>query len=644
MRSIRRVLLALAVVAALVALAASPVAAQGAYRLTILHTNDTHAHLEPFTPSGEETQGGVARRLTVINQVRAEEENVLLVDAGDQFQGTLFFNVWQGEEASHFMNALGYQAMAVGNHEFDSGPGTLGSFVRAAAFPVLSANLDVSDEPELAGNIKPSVVLTVGGERIGVIGLTTADLMIISSPGPNVRVNDPVEAAKAAVNELTAQGINKIVCLSHLGYLEDHSLAKAVDGIDVIVGGHSHTRLGSGGGVDGPYPTVLRSPNGGTTLLVSAWEWGRVLGRLDVTFDAQGAVQSYAGQPIAITAAVAEDADIAAEVAHFAQRLDVLRSRPVGTAAVNLEGSRSLVRSQETNLGNLVCDAMLWKTAAEGTQVCITNGGGIRAGIPQGDVNTGHVLEVLPFGNQLATFGLKGADVVAALERGVSAVETGAGQFPQVGGLRFSYDPSKAAGSRVTSVEVKNADGAFSPIDANATYKLVSNDFMRKGGDGYTMFAEGAINPYDGGAIMADAVAEYIGLNSPVSPEVEGRITVGAGAAAAPGAVEAPAEAAPAEWAGILVGDRGGAFDTFTLTPDASGEVDLTMYYAPDDGVIGAGVGFNVYGPAGRVATGRYTGTPGQRAASFDVSAGTSYLVQVYNYIPGVAISYNVSR
>lgn len=651
MRFTRRVLLALVVVVALVALTVSPVTAESAYQLTILHTNDTHAHLEPFTPFGEETQGGVARRLTVINQVRAEEDNVLLVDAGDQFQGTLFFNVWQGEEASHFMNALGYQAMAVGNHEFDSGPGTLGSFVRAAAFPVLSANLDVSDDPELAGNIKPWAVLTVGGERIGVIGLTTADLAIISSPGPNVRVNDPVETAKAAVNELSAQGITKIVCLSHLGYLEDQALAKAVDGIDVIVGGHSHTRLGSEEGAAGPYPTVVRSPNGGTVLIVSAWEWGRVLGRLDVTFDAQGTVQGYAGQPIPITDAVAGDAEIAAEVAHFAQRIDALRSRPVGTAAVNLEGSRALVRAQETNLGNLICDAMLWKTAAEGTQICITNGGGIRAGIPQGAINMGQVLEVLPFGNQLATFGLSGTDVVAALERGVSAVETGAGQFPQVGGLRFRYDPTKAAGSRVTSVEVKNADGTYGPIDANATYKLVSNDFMRKGGDGYTMFAERAIDPYDAGAIMADAVAEYIALNSPVSPEVEGRITVGEGAAAAaaaapaaPAAAEEPVEAARAEWAGMLAGDRGGAFDTYTLTPEASGEVELTMYYAPDNSVIGAGVGFNVYGPSGRVATGRYDGTPGQRAASFDAFAGASYLVQVYNYIPDVTISYNISR
>lgn len=657
MRSIQRLLLAVVVTMALVAMAVSPAAAEGTYRLTILHTNDTHAHLESFTPSGEELQGGVARRLTVIEEVKAEEENVLLVDAGDAFQGTLFYNVWQGEEAGHFMDVLGYQAMAVGNHEFDSGPGTLGSFVRSVSFPVLSANLDVSKEPELAGNIKPWVVLTIGGEQIGIIGLTTPEVPIISSPGPNVVVTDPAEAADAAVKELIAQGVDKIVCLSHLGYAEDQALAKAVNGIDVIVGGHSHVALGSMEGAAGPYPTVVTSPDGGKVLIVTAHEWGRLLGRLDVTFDGQGAVQGYAGEPIPITAAVPEDADVAAEVAHFAQRIDALRARHVGSAAVTLEGARELVRTQETNLGNLICDAILWKTAAEGTQICITNGGGIRASIAAGDVSMGQVLEVLPFGNQIATFGLKGADVVAALERGVSEVEAVKGQFPQVGGLRFSYDPAKPAGSRVTSVEVLGADGTYSPIDVNATYKLASNDFMRKGGDGYTMFAERAIDPYDAGAVMADAVAEYIAANSPVSPEVEGRIMVGAGAAAAspaapPAAADAEeaadavaeeaAEAVAEAWAGVLVGDRGGAYDAYTWIAEDAGEVTMTMHYAPDDALIGSGVGFNVYGPSGLVASGRYEGTSGQRTATFDAAADTSYLVQVHNYLPGVAISYNV--
>ncbi|HID62805.1 MAG TPA: hypothetical protein EYP49_08735, partial [Anaerolineae bacterium] len=145
--------------------------AEGPITVTILHTDDTHAHLESFEPFKQPLQGGVARRYTAIQQVKSEGGNVILVDAGDAFQGTLFFNQWQGEEEAYFMNALGYQAMAVGNHEFDSGPAALGNFVKKANFPVLSANMDVSAEPELAGLIPAYTVLDVAGEKIGIFGL-----------------------------------------------------------------------------------------------------------------------------------------------------------------------------------------------------------------------------------------------------------------------------------------------------------------------------------------------------------------------------------------------------------------------------------------------------------------------------------------
>jgi len=499
--------------------------AEGPLTVTILHTDDTHAHLESFELFNQPLQGGVARRYTAIQQVKAEGGNVILVDGGDAFQGTLFFNQWQGEEEAHFMNALGYQAMAVGNHEFDSGPAALGNFAKKANFPVLSANIDFSAEPELAGLIPAYTVLDVAGEKIGVLGLTTEDTAFISSPGPNVVFKDATESAKTAVVELEAQGINKIIALTHLGYSEDMALAAAVDGIDVIVGGHSHTLLGSMEGAKGPYPTVVTLPAGDTVLIVHAYEWGKYLGRLNVTFTADGKVESYGGEPIFIDESVAENADIAGAVTQYAAPIEELKATIVGQTSVELEGTRELVRSEETNLSNLICDAMLWKTASENTQVCIQNGGGIRASIPTGDVTMGQVLEVLPFGNQIATFGLKGSDVWAALENGVSQYEEQKGRFPQVGGLRYSFNPAQPVGSRIVSVEVKNLDGSYSPIDLNVVYKVASNDFMRKGGDGYDMFAENAIDPYDAGALLADAVAEYIGVNSSVSLAVEGRIT-----------------------------------------------------------------------------------------------------------------------
>ena len=520
----RRVVLCTLVLIALTLSFVPAAWAQGPLTLTILHTNDTHAHLESFEPSNEPVQGGIARRYTAIQQVKVEGGNVILVDAGDAFQGTLFFNQWQGEEEAHFMNALGYQAMAVGNHEFDSGPATLADFVKKANFPVLSANIDFSAEPTVAGLIPAYTVLDVAGEKVGVLGLTTAETVFISSPGPNVVFKDAAESAKAAVAELEGQGVNKIIALTHLGYSVDLAVAAAVDGIDVIVGGHSHTLLGDMEGAKGAYPTEVTSPGGDTVLVVSAYEWGKYLGRLEVTFAADGKVESFGGAPIFIDESVAEDAAIAADVAEFAGPIEELKATIVGQSSVELEGTRELVRSQETNLGNLICDAVLWKTAAENTQICIQNGGGIRASISSGDVTMGHVLEVLPFGNQIATFGLKGPDVWAALENGVSLYEDQKGCFPQVGGLKYTFDPSRDVGSRILNVEVKNADGSYSPIDLNAVYKVASNDFMRHGGDGYTMFADNAIDPYDAGALLADAVAEYIGANSPVSPGTEGRM------------------------------------------------------------------------------------------------------------------------
>ncbi len=524
-KTLLSVLTIIALVVTLTFSFASVALAQGPFTLTILHTNDTHAHLESFEPFKQPVQGGVARRATLIKQKKAEGGNIILIDAGDAFQGTLYFNQWQGEEEQYFMNALGYQAMAVGNHEFDSGPGPLGSFIRGANFPVLSANLDVSAEPELAGLIQPYTILTVGGEQVGIFGLTTEDTACISSPGPNVVFKDTVASAKQAVADLEAQGVNKIIALTHLGYSEDLDLAGAVDGIDVIVGGHSHTLLGTMEGAAGDYPTVVTSPAGDTVLVVTAKCWGSYLGDLNVTFTGDGKVESYSGEPIFIDESIAEDADILDALTRYAAPIEELKNTIVGQAAVDLEGTRELVRSQETNLGNLICDAILWKTEAENTQIAFQNGGGIRASIPAGDVTMGNVLEVLPFGNQIATFGLKGSDVWAALENGVSRYEDVKGCFPHVGGLKYSFNPALEVGSRIISVEVKNADGTYSPIDLNAVYKVAANDFMRHGGDGYDMFAENAIDPYDAGPLLADALAEYIAANSPVSPAVEGRIT-----------------------------------------------------------------------------------------------------------------------
>ena len=523
----KRFLLSLLLAVALTLAFVPAAMAEGPITVTILHTNDTHAHLESFEPFKQPLQGGVARRYTLIEQIRAEGGNVILLDAGDVFQGTLYFNQYQGQADLYFMNAMGYDAMCVGNHEFDSGPAVLAAFVDGAEFPVISANIDVSAEPTLAGKIPAYTVLDVAGEKIAVFGLTTEDTPILSSPGPNVIFKDPISSAEATVDELEAQGINKIIALTHLGYSRDLDLAAAVEGIDVIVGGHSHTLLGDMEGAEGPYPTVVTSPAGEPVLVVTAKCWGSYLGRLDVTFTAEGVVETYGGAPIFIDESIPENPEMAAKLAEYAAPIEELKATVIGQTAVDLDGEREHVRTMETNLGNLICDAMLWRTAADNTVIAIQNGGGIRASIPAGDVSLGQVLEVLPFGNTIVNFDLTGAEIVEALENGVSMVEEVKGRFPQVGGLRYAFNPDLPAGSRIISVEVWDpAQKAYVPLDLKATYRVCTNNFLYGGGDGYEVFATKARNVNETGLLLSDVLVDYIKAHSPVSPAVEGRITI----------------------------------------------------------------------------------------------------------------------
>jgi 5'-nucleotidase len=233
---------------------------------------------------------------------------------------------------------------------------------------------------------------------------------------------------------------------------------------------------------------------------------------------------------------IAPDPEVESLLAELQGPIEELVATPVGETNVFLVGDRAVCRARECNLGNLITDAMRVET---GAQIAITNGGGIRSNVPVGEdtpedvtlaepytVTLGDVLTVLPFGNLVSTFELTGADIVASIEHGISRRADGAGQFPQVSGLRYTFDPAAEVGSQVVSVEVENEDGTYSPIDPAATYTVVSNDFMRRGGDGYELFANNAINPYDFGRPLDQVVADYIAANSPVTADVEGRIII----------------------------------------------------------------------------------------------------------------------
>ena len=495
--------------------------------LTVLFTNDTHAHLD-----------NVARRWTAIQDIRAETPNSILLDAGDVFSGTLYFNQYVGQADLAFMNLMGYDAMTPGNHEFDKGPAPLADFVAKASFPIVSANVDYSKEPELkdllksdvsanaeGGAIYPATVLEAGGEQYAVFGLTTPETQFLASPGDNIAFNDEIEAAKRTVADLTAKGYDKIIALTHLGYNYDVKLAEAVEGIDIIIGGHSHTRLDQ---------AEVVNEDGAPTLIAQTGEYGQFLGRLDANFDEAGVLVDWAYDLIEIDAQneagdylIAEDEAFAAKLAELQAPIEEMKSNVVGTSDVYLEGSRTQVRRGETNLGNLIANAVLHAAKPAGATIAIANGGGIRASIDEGDITLGEVLTVMPFGNSMVTLDLTGAEIVEALENGVGAVEEGQGRFPQVAGLTFAYNLAKPAGERVSNVKVAAEDGSYAALDLAATYTVATNAYMAGGGDNYAVFGEAKDDgrQTDLFVVDYDAFVGYLSTLESVGTAVEGRIT-----------------------------------------------------------------------------------------------------------------------
>ena len=498
--------------------------------LTILHTNDFHARFRPISKydnncSAESNAegkcfGGSARLITAIEDARSRHENTVLLDGGDQFQGTLFYNLYKGKVAAEMMNKLGYDGMTVGNHEFDDGPETLRAFMDAVNFPVLMANANVDMEPELKGKLQKSTVIERSGHKIGLIGLVTEDVVDISSPGDNIIFTDAITAAQAEVDSLTADGVGIIILMSHSSYEIDKEIAANTTGIDVIVGGHDNAYLSNiSDRAKGPYPTVV---NG--TQIVQAYAYGKYLGELSVVFDDEGEVISATGEPITIDGSVNENSQIVARLDELEKPITDLKETLVGNVSSSLNGDRAVCRVQECDMGNMITDAMRAAGMEKGYSIALANSGGIRASLDAGQVTLGEIMTILPFQNTMSTFKVTGKQLLAAIENGVSQVEDGSGRFPQVSGMRFSFDSSKPANERVTSIEIQEGNGSFSALNLYGTYGMVSNNFIRAGGDGYKMF-RAATDIYDFGPDLADVVVDYIKANPGYSGFTDNRIT-----------------------------------------------------------------------------------------------------------------------
>jgi len=470
-------------------------------KLQIVHFNDVHSRVEE---SG--TSIGYAKIAALIKQLKDANPNTLVLDAGDTLHGQTVANLVKGESIVQILDILEIDAMVTGNHDYNYGYERLTELAQQASFPVLAANVYRANGTRL---LEPYTIKTVGDFKVAIFGLATPETLFKTHPN-NVKgltFADPVEEAKKMVEELRGKA-DVLIALTHLGLDESSKetsrlVAEQVSGIDLIVDGHSHTVLEQG----------LKA---GDTLIVQTGEYGNNLGVVELTVDSGKVVDRQARL---IARAAADEVEGEAKILEIINKikedqLPVL-SEVVGSSKVDLQGEREFVRTSETNLGNLIADAML---AESGADVALTNGGGIRASIPADDITVGQVITVLPFGNYIQTKRVKGSDLIAALELGVGSYPESLGGFPQVAGMKLSFDESKPQGQRVQSVLVNGK-----PLDRNATYLLATNDFMAAGGDNYTMFKDYPIeNDF---ASLEEAVIKYIRASGQLNPQKEGRIT-----------------------------------------------------------------------------------------------------------------------
>ncbi|XP_062292638.1 snake venom 5'-nucleotidase-like [Scomber scombrus] len=529
------------------------VSTSAALDLVLLHTNDVHARVEETSVNsgacgtGKPCFAGVARRATMVKRIRGAEKNVLLLDAGDQFQGTVWFNFYKGAEAAHFMNKLRYDAMAFGNHEFDNGvDGLMKPFLQELKCPIVNANIktDKTLAPTFGTTYTSFKILNVSNERVGVVGYTSQETPVLSETGPHLQFEDEVKTLQLEVDKLTTLGINKIIALGHSGFTIDKEIAKKVRGVDVVIGGHSNTFLYTPPGSPpsnevpaGPYPYMVDSEDGRKVPVVQAYAFGKYLGRLDVKFNDVGDVVKAEGNPILLDINIPQDPDFLADVEEWKKKLSNYSAKVVGKTLVFLNGTTEECRFRECNLGNLICDAMLDNNIgfSDGLQwnhvsACLFNGGGVRTSIDEhtrnGSITMEDLISVLPFGGTFDLVLLKGSTLRKAFEHSVKRYGQSSGEFLQVSGFQVVFDLSKPPDHRVKSLNILCTNCRvphYEPVEDAVEYKVVLPSFMVNGGDGFSMIKEEVIK-HNSGDLDISAVANYITQRKTVYPHVEGRI------------------------------------------------------------------------------------------------------------------------
>ncbi|KAH6612191.1 Metallo-dependent phosphatase-like protein [Chaetomium sp. MPI-SDFR-AT-0129] len=503
----------------------------GNYNISFYHINDVHAHLDQYTSSGTDCTdpkkgcfGGYSRVKTILKETQPSHPDSLLLNVGDEFQGTMFFSFYGGEKIADTLNEIGFDAMTLGNHEFDRGDDYLGEFLENLTFPIVSANI-VTDNKVLNRTIKPFHIFPE--YELAIIGVTTDTTPSISSPGKNTIFNDPIVAVQNTVDLIRATtNITRIAAITHIGYDVDQRLAKETSGLYFIMGGHSHTPLGDFEGAAGPYPTIVENKDGDEVFIVTAYRWGEYFGYIDVTYDAQGKVLAYHGAPIHLTNATAQDEGLQKEIDEWRVPFEEYSKQEVGYSNVVLD--QTTCQQKECLLGDFVSDAILQyrlnsTTPETAPDFALINAGGVRATMDEGPITRGEVLTSFPFSNAVVDVTISGDKLWNALEGVVAGVNVDNGKpvtsFLQVSrGIKIEYGPDSKSQSGKVLVSVTIGG---KPLDKAADYKIATMDFVAGGGD--NIFA-----PFED-LVILDTVDEvlvaHIGANTPVDIALDGRLS-----------------------------------------------------------------------------------------------------------------------
>lgn len=475
-------------------------------KLVILHTNDMHGHLDPFQDkgmkiAGESLVGGMANLASVIIEERKKNpESTILLDAGDMFQGTASSNFFYGVPVVEIMNYLGYDAAALGNHEFDWGIDVIGKTLKLARFDILCANATSEKNYLLFKTIKPYKIFKRQGVKIAVIGLITTSTPAVTMPSnvKDVKFSDPVGVFNKYYKEVKSKGADLVIILSHMGTQEDMDLAGKIKGADIIVEGHSHMTFEK--------PKVV---NG--IVLVQAGSYGRYLGILEITLDAKTKkIKKFTASdelfPI-IADNIKPDKNVAKLVANYNKKIAPVMEKVVCIFENDLP--RPSIEA-DFPLGNLICDALKDET---GSQIAFQNSGGIRSALYKGEVKMKDIYTVLPFDNNAVTMDLTGKQILDIMEKALMP----GGHRMQVSGITVKYDSKRPAGEKIVELKI-----AGEKVDFNKFYKIVTNSFLAEGGDNFTVFKTGKNIQY--GELLRDIFKKYLEKHSPLNYEVTGRL------------------------------------------------------------------------------------------------------------------------